>query len=235
MLTLTADRTQAESGPRIRVCPCQSSRYGVGDGATPPPRTALPVTPLVSPTGHGGFGSVQRGDLNLRSVRPRRAQGRSPVAPTGSPSHPSAPGLMLNNAWQFFMGYRFAIVNHATQALGGGVTVPRFNMTTPYGRSLAGDAPRANASAAAPQLPGTERRSSTRAFRCGRLQGRPLRTPVSVTHGPPRQAGRVAPALAWSTAGFPSENEHSPRRLRPIRYIAITTRRDPTGRMEVIR
>ena len=37
----------------------------------------------------------------------------------------------LKNAWQFFMGYRFGIFNHATQALGGAVTVSRFELSTP--------------------------------------------------------------------------------------------------------
>ncbi|GFJ87712.1 hypothetical protein Prum_013540 [Phytohabitans rumicis] len=37
----------------------------------------------------------------------------------------------LNNAWQFFMGYRFGIFNYATTALGGSVTVNRFAITTP--------------------------------------------------------------------------------------------------------
>ncbi|WP_432742613.1 glycoside hydrolase 43 family protein [Streptomyces sp. JH002] len=41
------------------------------------------------------------------------------------------PAFTLNNAWQFFMGYRYAIFNHATQALGGAVTVNRFELTTP--------------------------------------------------------------------------------------------------------
>ncbi|RAO49433.1 Non-reducing end alpha-L-arabinofuranosidase [Micromonospora saelicesensis] len=39
--------------------------------------------------------------------------------------------LTLANNWQFFMGYRFAIFNHATQSLGGAVTVRRFDLTTP--------------------------------------------------------------------------------------------------------
>lgn len=34
----------------------------------------------------------------------------------------------MNNAWQFFMGYRFAIFNYATSALGGQVTVPFFQL-----------------------------------------------------------------------------------------------------------
>jgi len=41
------------------------------------------------------------------------------------------PAFTLNNAWQFFMGYRYGIFNHATQALGGSVTVRRFEMTAP--------------------------------------------------------------------------------------------------------
>ncbi|ETK32879.1 family 43 glycosylhydrolase [Microbispora sp. ATCC PTA-5024] len=41
------------------------------------------------------------------------------------------PAFTLNNAWQFFMGYRFGIFNYATQALGGSVTVRRFDLTTP--------------------------------------------------------------------------------------------------------
>jgi hypothetical protein len=31
--------------------------------------------------------------------------------------------------WQFFMGHRFGIFNYATQALGGTVTVRRFDLT----------------------------------------------------------------------------------------------------------
>ncbi|MCD0443067.1 glycoside hydrolase 43 family protein [Glycomyces sp. A-F 0318] len=40
------------------------------------------------------------------------------------------PAFTLDNAWQFFMGYRFAVFNHATQSLGGAVTVNRFSITT---------------------------------------------------------------------------------------------------------
>jgi beta-xylosidase len=41
------------------------------------------------------------------------------------------PAFTLNNTWQFFMGYRFGIFNFATQALGGAVTVRKFDLTTP--------------------------------------------------------------------------------------------------------
>ncbi|TDC61528.1 hypothetical protein E1258_11225 [Micromonospora sp. KC207] len=41
------------------------------------------------------------------------------------------PAFTLNSDWQFFMGYRFGIFNYATQALGGAVTVRRFDIATP--------------------------------------------------------------------------------------------------------
>jgi beta-xylosidase len=41
------------------------------------------------------------------------------------------PAFTLNNAWQFFMGYRYGMFNYATRALGGAVTVKRFDMTAP--------------------------------------------------------------------------------------------------------
>jgi beta-xylosidase len=41
------------------------------------------------------------------------------------------PAFTLNNDWQFFMGYRFGLFNYATSALGGSVTVDRFDLTAP--------------------------------------------------------------------------------------------------------
>ena len=41
------------------------------------------------------------------------------------------PAFTLNNDWQFFMGYRFGLFNYATSALGGSVTVNRFDLTAP--------------------------------------------------------------------------------------------------------
>ncbi|GAB2499124.1 family 43 glycosylhydrolase [Streptosporangium sandarakinum] len=41
------------------------------------------------------------------------------------------PAFTMGNAWQFFMGYRYAVFNYATQSLGGAVTVNRFDLTTP--------------------------------------------------------------------------------------------------------
>ncbi|MEU3889030.1 glycoside hydrolase 43 family protein [Streptomyces sp. NPDC029041] len=41
------------------------------------------------------------------------------------------PAFAMGNDWRFFMGYRFALFNHATQALGGSVRVTRFDLSTP--------------------------------------------------------------------------------------------------------
>jgi beta-xylosidase len=40
------------------------------------------------------------------------------------------PSFSMGNDWRFFMGYRFAVFNHATQALGGAVRVLRFELST---------------------------------------------------------------------------------------------------------
>ncbi|MEH0580989.1 glycoside hydrolase family 43 protein [Streptomyces sp. B21-108] len=41
------------------------------------------------------------------------------------------PAFSMGNDWRFFMGYRFALFNHATQALGGAVRVTRFELSVP--------------------------------------------------------------------------------------------------------
>jgi hypothetical protein len=59
----------------------------------------------------------------------------SPIAPSygtdGGTFTKLGPALTLNNARQFFMGHRFGIFNHATQALGGATTGNRFGLTAP--------------------------------------------------------------------------------------------------------
>ena len=37
----------------------------------------------------------------------------------------------MNDEWQFFMGYRYAIFNAATEAPSGSVTAPWFEVPTP--------------------------------------------------------------------------------------------------------
>lgn len=44
---------------------------------------------------------------------------------------PIGPAFTMTNAWQFFLGYRFAIFDYATQALGGSVSVSSFDLQTP--------------------------------------------------------------------------------------------------------
>jgi len=41
------------------------------------------------------------------------------------------PAYAMDNAWQFFMGYRYGIFNFATSALGGSVLVKSFDLTAP--------------------------------------------------------------------------------------------------------
>ncbi|WP_229715605.1 hypothetical protein [Mangrovihabitans endophyticus] len=49
----------------------------------------------------------------------------------GATFAPLGPAFTLTNDWHFFMGYRFGVFNYATFALGGAVTVSRFEVTTP--------------------------------------------------------------------------------------------------------
>jgi beta-xylosidase len=58
-------------------------------------------------------------------------QGRFSYSTDGVNFTPLGPGFVMENNWQFFMGYRFAIFNYATQSLGGSVTVPGFTLATP--------------------------------------------------------------------------------------------------------
>lgn len=46
----------------------------------------------------------------------------------GTTFHSIGSSYVLNNAWNFFMGYRYAIFNYATSSLGGSVVVNSFDM-----------------------------------------------------------------------------------------------------------
>lgn len=78
---------------------------------------------------------VSGGRIWLRAnadIRPGSGrQARFSYSTDGVTFVPLGNALTLNNAWQFFMGYRFGIFNYATQSLGGQVTVRRFTLTTP--------------------------------------------------------------------------------------------------------
>jgi beta-xylosidase len=79
--------------------------------------------------------NVSGGRIWLRAnadIRPGTGrQGRFSYSTDGVNFTQLGPAFTLNNAWQFFMGYRFGIFNYATSALGGAVTVERFDLTTP--------------------------------------------------------------------------------------------------------
>ncbi|WP_309114208.1 RICIN domain-containing protein [Saccharothrix sp.] len=79
--------------------------------------------------------NVSGGRIWLRAnadIRPGSGrQARFSYSTDGVNFTPLGNALTLNNAWQFFMGYRFAMFNHATQALGGSVTIRKFDLTTP--------------------------------------------------------------------------------------------------------
>ncbi|WP_055480165.1 family 43 glycosylhydrolase [Sphaerimonospora mesophila] len=79
--------------------------------------------------------AVSGGRIWLRvnaDIRPGTGrQARFSYSTDGTNFTTLGPAFTLNNAWQFFMGYRFGIFNYATQSLGGSVTVRRFDLTTP--------------------------------------------------------------------------------------------------------
>lgn len=68
----------------------------------------------------------------VADVRPGSGrQGTFFYSTDGSTFTPLGPAHSMNNTWQFFMGYRFAIFNFATAALGGAVHVDSFSVTAP--------------------------------------------------------------------------------------------------------
>ncbi|WP_220448686.1 family 43 glycosylhydrolase [Nonomuraea mesophila] len=79
--------------------------------------------------------NISGGRIWLRvnaDIRPGSGrQARFSYSTDGSTFVGLGPAFTLNNAWQFFMGYRFGIFNYATRSLGGAVTVRRFDLATP--------------------------------------------------------------------------------------------------------
>ncbi|NUS15262.1 MAG: glycosyl hydrolase 43 family protein [Streptomyces sp.] len=70
-----------------------------------------------------------RVDADIRPGAGR--QGNFSYSTDGTRFTPLGPGFTLKDNWQFFMGYRFAIFNYATEALGGEVAVKQFALTAP--------------------------------------------------------------------------------------------------------
>ncbi|GAA3454920.1 family 43 glycosylhydrolase [Dactylosporangium matsuzakiense] len=77
--------------------------------------------------------NVSGGRIWLRAtadIRPGSGrQARFSYSTDGTNFIALGPAFTLNNAWQFFMGYRYAVFNYATRSLGGAVTVRSFTQS----------------------------------------------------------------------------------------------------------
>jgi beta-xylosidase len=78
---------------------------------------------------------VSGGRIWLRAsadIRPRAGRtAKFSYSTDGRTFRPIGTPFVLKNDWRFFMGYRYAIFNYATQSLGGEVNVSSFTMTAP--------------------------------------------------------------------------------------------------------
>lgn len=83
----------------------------------------------VASTGSSGNTIWLRAEADIRPGAGRQAL--FSYSTNGTDFTRLGPGFTLRHAWQFFMGYRFAVFNYATQALGGSVTVRRFTVAGP--------------------------------------------------------------------------------------------------------
>jgi beta-xylosidase len=80
--------------------------------------------------------NVSGGKIWLRIVADVRTtqsggQGRFSYSTDGSQFTQLGSAFTMKRDWPFFTGYRFAIFNYATQALGGSVKVSSFQLTAP--------------------------------------------------------------------------------------------------------
>lgn len=65
-------------------------------------------------------------------IRPgANSKGKFSYSTDGTTFTSLGPDFTMNNQWQFFMGYRYAIFNYATESTGGSVTVRSFEISTP--------------------------------------------------------------------------------------------------------
>ena len=79
--------------------------------------------------------AISRGTIWLRvaaDIRPgSNSQGKFSYSNDGTTFTSIGSSFVMKNDWRFFMGYRYAIFNHATTATGGVVTVKSFQVTAP--------------------------------------------------------------------------------------------------------
>jgi beta-xylosidase len=141
--TIQLDYSAMRDGDRAGLALLRDSSAWIGikrdNGSTRVVMTnGLSMDASWNTTGTGseaGSANVSGGRIWLRAnadIRPGSGrQGRFSYSTDGVNFTTLGPGFTLNNAWQFFMGYRFGIFNYATTSLGGTVTVNRFDLSTP--------------------------------------------------------------------------------------------------------
>lgn len=141
--TIELDYSAMANGDRAGLAMLRDSSAWIGvrkdNGVTRVSMTnGLTMNTSWATTGTGteaAGATVSGGRIWLRvSADIRPGSGRTATfsfSTNGSTFTTLGPAFTLNNAWQFFMGYRFGIFDYATQALGGAVTVRRFDLTTP--------------------------------------------------------------------------------------------------------
>ena len=141
--TIQLDYSAMRDGDRAGLALLRDSSAWIGvkrdNGATRVVMTnGLTMDSNWNTTGTGteaASATVSGGRIWLRvnaDIRPGTGrQGRFSYSTDGVTFTSLGPGFTMGNAWQFFMGYRFAMFNYATQALGGSVTVTRFDLFTP--------------------------------------------------------------------------------------------------------
>jgi beta-xylosidase len=141
--TITLDYAGMRDGDRAGLAMLRQSSAWIGVKRDGGANRVVMVNGLTMDSNWNttGFGTemaganISGGRIWLRvnaDIRPGAGrQARFSYSTNGITFTPLGPGFTLNNAWQFFMGYRYAIFNYATQSLGGAVTVPRFELTTP--------------------------------------------------------------------------------------------------------
>ncbi|KAF9039135.1 hypothetical protein BJ165DRAFT_1496332 [Panaeolus papilionaceus] len=89
-----------------------------GSGGT----TVVPTTTSIPATGRIWL----RVAADIRPGSTGSKQGLFSYSTNGSTFTRLGGAFSLNTEWQFFMGYRFGILNYATSSLGGSVTVSSF-------------------------------------------------------------------------------------------------------------
>ncbi|MEU7871948.1 family 43 glycosylhydrolase [Dactylosporangium sp. NPDC049140] len=141
--TIELDYSAMADGDRSGLAMLRDSSAWIGikrDGATTRVTmvNGLTMDGSWNTTGTGSeaaAATVSGGRIWLRAtadIRPGSGrQARFSYSTDGVTFTTLGPAFTLNNAWQFFMGYRYGVFNYATKSLGGAVTVRSFGQTAP--------------------------------------------------------------------------------------------------------